>query len=355
VARNRIEYGSICVTAVALFIFYHNFFFFYLLLAIALLPFASFLLSKYVFKNAKVYVSIPLISVGENNDIPVDFRTENPTRFPMPGVRLEYTVINNFYPNEETQEMSLPLRTGSNTFRWNIRSVYAGRVALTGSRLRMQDYTGLFVFEREWNENCSISVIPERSDIIMNVIENTMTQGDEQENDSSRTVDDVTQVKEFREYRPGDRIQRVNWKISSKRDELYVKDFEQEYNRTLTLLVELRRDTEEIGFLDELLTAFYSAAVKLLDLEMHFRVQWYDCETGRFMTELVSEPDGLDDALSQMYLMKSYTDYSAYTRYKDEPHGRYDTAIYFTSPSFSASGEYEIIGTFKERVTIICF
>ena len=74
----------------------------------------------------------------------------------------------------------------------------------------------------------------------------------------------------LRLYAPGDRMQRVNWKISAKYDDLYVKEFELMYDRTLTLLIELRRDSDEVGFLDELITAFYSAALRLIELEITF-------------------------------------------------------------------------------------
>lgn len=352
--KNRLEYGLIFAVSVALFLFYHNFFFFYLMLTVILIPFVSFFVTRKISEKVSVSVSIPVISVNSGNDIPVDFTVENRSRLPVPGVRAEFTVANNYYPNSEIQEMTLPVRRKTSSYRWSVNSVYAGRIVLKGSKLRLQDYLGLFIFEKDWETECGISVMPNQSDIIMNIIENTFTQGDEQENDSSRTTDDVTQIKEFREYRPGDRMQRVNWKITARRDEVYVKEFEQEYNRTLTLLVELRRDSEEIGFLDELITAFYSAAVKLIDMEMNFRVQWYDCESGRFMTEAVNDPDGLDDALRQMYLMKSYPECSALAKYREEPHGMYDTAIYFTPGTFAGNGSEERIGTFKERVMLVC-
>lgn len=352
--KNRIKYGFILLISAILLLFYHNFFFFYLMLVVALMPLLSYCVSKYVWNRFDILIDSPVLTVGSKNDIPIDFVLNNRTGLPMPGVHFDFTVENHYYPNDELQCVALPVRAGKSTYHWSVNSVYAGKIGISGIEIRMRDYLGLFTFRRKFNCEDDIYVIPTESDVIMNVIEDTFTEGDDQDNDSGYSVDDVTQIKEFREFIPGDRMQKVNWKISAKHDELYVKEYEQQYNRTLTLLVELRRDSEEVGFLDELITAFYSAAVKLLDMDMVFRVQWYDIETGRFLTETVSEQEDLEEALHQMYLMSTYTDYFAYEHYREEERGKGDMAIYFTSPSFGGYDESKKIGTYKERVALIC-
>ncbi len=146
--RNRDEYFTISVVSIALFIFFHNFFFFYLLLVVAALPFISFFVSRYVWNRLEVTAEIPLLTIGENNDIPVEFTVNNPTFLPLPGVRIRFTADNRYYPNEEQQEMSLPIRKGVNKYTWNIKSVYSGYVGLHGGQMRAQDFMGLFVFKR---------------------------------------------------------------------------------------------------------------------------------------------------------------------------------------------------------------
>ena len=350
---NRIKYGAILLIEIALLIFFHNFFFFYLMLITVMLAVVSLVISRRVFSALTVKTDIPLESVGERNDIPVDFTVINPTFFPLPGVRLGYRVENGFYPNEEKQEMTLPVRRGSHTFRWNISSVYAGLVTLTGETMRMQDYLGLKVFEKSWDNSSRISVFPQSDEIIMNIVENTFSQGEDNDSDSSDATEDVTQIKDFRLYAPGDRMQRVNWKISSKYDDLYVKEFELMYDRILTLLIELRRDSDEVGFLDELMTAFYSAAIRLIDREITFNVSWFDVDKGQFRQEKVDDEDSLHDALRQIFMMRSYEGFEAFIRYKDSRENKNDTAVYFTTPGFDMQSGGKI-GVYKDKVVLIC-
>ncbi len=349
---NRIKYGIILLIAAALLVFYHNFFFFYLLVITVMLAVVSRFISKKVFRLIEVNADIPLESVGEGNDIPVDLTVKNPTPFPLPGVLLACRVENGFYPNDERQEITLPVRRGSHTFRWKISSVYSGLVTLTGGTLKMKDYLGLFAFEREWNSSAQIAVFPKSDEIIMNIVENSFYQGDENDNDSANASEDVTQIKDFRVYAPGDRMQRVNWKISAKYDDLYVKEFELMYDRTLTLLIELRRDSDEVGFLNELITAVYSASLRLIEMEIAFYISWFDSDKSVFRREKVDDEDSLGDALRQVFMMKSYEGFEAFNRYTQSRENKNDTAVYFTTPGFEAqSGR---IGIYKDKVVLIC-
>ncbi len=323
---NRIKFGFILLVEAALLIFYHNFFFFYLLLITVILAAVSIAVSIRVFSSIDVKTDIPLESVGEGNDIPVDFTVENKTPFPVPGIRLGYSVENGFYPNEEKQEMTLPVRRGKRTYRWTVSSVYAGLVTLTGSSMKMQDYLGLFVFEKEWENVSQIAVFPGSDEIVMNIVENTFSQGEENDNDSANASEDVTQIKDFRLYAPGDRMQRVNWKISAKYDDLYVKEFELMYDRTLTLLIEL---------------------------EITFFISWFDVDKGVFRQEKVDDEDTLHDALRQVFMMRSYEGYEAFIRYRESRDNKNDTAVYFTTPGFDMQSGGRI-GTYKDKVVLIC-
>ena len=352
--KSRIKYGLTAAICLALFIFYHNFFFFYLFLVVALMPFVSYFASKYVWKKTDVKASIKLSSLGANNDIPIEFKVENKAGLPIQNVKFRFTAENGFYPNEEIQEMTLPVRRGTNVYGWSVKSIYAGRFIIKGIDMSMTDYLGLKKFERKWDCSAYIDIMPAQSDVIMNVVENVMTAGDDTEIDTADSTADVTQVKELREYRPGDRLQHINWKVSAKHEDLFVEEFEREYNRTLTLLVELRSDSEEIGFLDELITAFYSSALKLIEMEIRFYASWYDSSTESFRSELVEEEDGLLDVMSQMFMMSAYKDFCAYEKYRERPHGGNDAAVYFTSPSFEGADDNNIIGNYKEKVLLIC-
>lgn len=352
--KNRVSYGIMLVFCLFLLLFYHNYFFFLLFLGILLLPVFSYLVGRYVFRRSTVTITVPVAYVEEGNEVPICFTVDNPTIFPMPGLHLHLTVANQFYPNEEQQDMALPVHAGKRDYRWGIQSVYAGRIVILTSHISMLDYLGMKQFERPLSLSCYAVVVPEKSRLVMNMLEYSMSQGDEQEMDVTNSSEDVTQVKEIREYKPGDRLQRVHWKLSTKTEDLFVKEYEREFNRTLTLLVELKKDSDKVGFLNDLLKAFYSTAILFLQEELKFQVQWYDTRQQRFETARVEEEEGLIEVLQQIFMMETYENEQAYMKYKEIQHGRMDMAIYFTSMSFTDFAPEQFVGTLDDKVMIVC-
>ena len=352
--KNRIEYGLALFYDAVLFLFYHNFFFFFLLLTVLVVPFASYFVTRRVWANLKVNIETDVVSITENNDVVITFITENATRFPLPAVTLDFTVYNRFYPNSEIQTVKLPVRPGKNTFTWSVSSVYAGRMCIDGKEITLRDYLGIKLFKKEWDSRAAVSVFPSLSEVIMDVVEDTFTPGNEEELNSENSSEDVTQIKQFREYVPGDRIQRINWKISLKQDSLFVKEYEREFNRSLTLLTELCRDSDNAGFLDEILTAVYSAASKLADMDIFFSIGWYDTALSQYVSEPVSNEDSLIDAFERMFLADSYTDYPAFDNYQSFEKPASSSAIYFTSVDSERAKGFEPMGIYKEKVALIC-
>ncbi len=353
-ARNITEYATVVIAAVVLFLFYRNFFFFYLLTVVALIPLISYIAVKQILPKLEFNVSFRAASIQQGTDVPVAFEITNGSILPLPSALLEFRAENLFYPNEEIQQMDFPLRRGKKTYTWHIQSKYAGRITVKGEKVTVCDYLGLFLFTLDFPCSASVTALPARSEVVMDAVENMFSQGDEQETDNLDYTEDVTQIKDFREYIPGDRMQRVNWKISVKRDELYVKEYELESNRTLSLIAELRKDGEEPGFLDKIVTAFYSAALRLIELEIPFFAVWYDRFTGKLSREFIESNDDLEAALVQMFMMNSYEGFTAYEKYAGAEKGRGDAAIYFTPVSFEHIKEHELIGMYKESVAIIC-
>ena len=353
-ARNITEYATVVIAAVVLFLFYRNFFFFYLLTVVALVPLISYITVKQIIPKLWFNVYFKSAGVQQGNDVPVVFEISNGSLLPLPSAVLEFRAENAFYPNEEIQQMDFPVRRGKKKYEWHIASKYAGRITVSGQKVTVCDYLGLFLFHLDFPVEASVTAFPARSEVVMDTIENMFSQGEEQETDNLDYTEDVTQIKDFREYVPGDRMQRVNWKISVKRDELYVKEYELESNRTISLIAELRKDSDEPGFLDELISAYYSAALKLIELEIPFFAVWYDSVADKLVREFIEGEDDLENALVRMFMMSSCEGFIAYEKYRETEKGRADAAVYFTPVSFDRIKEHELIGMYKESVAIIC-
>ena len=91
--------------------------------------------------------------------------------------------------------------------------------------------------------------------------------------------DDSSQVFEVRNYVPGDDIRRIHWRLSSKQDDLIVKEYSKPIDENCIVMLETgigSDEPEERKFrADGMLSVFMKLAYELIDNEQAFSVYWY--------------------------------------------------------------------------------
>ncbi len=91
--------------------------------------------------------------------------------------------------------------------------------------------------------------------------------------------DDSSQVFEVRNYTPGDDIRRIHWRLSSKQDELIVKEYSKPIDEDCIVMLETgigSADSEERKFrADGMLSVFMKLSFQLIENEQAFSVYWY--------------------------------------------------------------------------------
>ncbi len=91
--------------------------------------------------------------------------------------------------------------------------------------------------------------------------------------------DDSSQVFEVRNYVPGDDIRRIHWRLSSKQDDLIVKEYSKPIDEDCIVILETgigSADPEERKFrTDSMLSVFMKLAFELITNEQAFSVCWY--------------------------------------------------------------------------------
>lgn len=91
--------------------------------------------------------------------------------------------------------------------------------------------------------------------------------------------DDSSQVFEVRSYVPGDDIRRIHWRLSSKQDELIVKEYSKPIDEDCLVMLETGincEDSEERKLRsDNILSVFIRLSFELIENEQAFSVYWY--------------------------------------------------------------------------------
>lgn len=161
-----------------------------------------------------------------------------------------------------------------------VATSHAALIECRVKRPRIYDAFGLIHFRiRNISDKAKLLIAPVMS-------ENSYIKGnqniyiiDSDKYSETQKGDDSSQVFEVRNYIPGDDIRRIHWRLSSKQDDLIVKEYSKPIDEDCIVMLETgigSAEPEERKFrADGMLAAFMRLAYELIENEQAFTVYWY--------------------------------------------------------------------------------
>jgi uncharacterized protein (DUF58 family) len=128
------------------------------------------------------------------------------------------------------------LRIGEREVAITVRCGRWGGYTVGDTYVRLRDRYGMFRFEERFEEQLPLKVYP-REETLRSVLHSRETQvfaG----NDVARQKAEGIEFADLRPFAYGDRIRRVNWRASARRQELWVNEFHAERNADVVLFLD---------------------------------------------------------------------------------------------------------------------
>lgn len=129
-------------------------------------------------------------------------------------------------------------------YTYTVSSLERGIYEIGPILIRTSDPFGFFPFQLEIKETLQIVVRPARINLITNAHPG-LPQGSLKINNA--VYEDITQRKSVRPYMYGDEKRRINWRISAKENDLYINLYENTYNTTFFVFLNLAQDDYSIN------------------------------------------------------------------------------------------------------------
>lgn len=149
-----------------------------------------------------------------------------------------------------------------------------GEVAIEIEGVTIRDLFNIFERTINIHKGKRIIVYPKEFEaMIEHNMQSISLYGDEEEYSSTTPGDDVSEIFQIREYIPGDRMQRVHWKMSMKQDSLLVKDYAAPLKNRLTLVLNL--DCKSTSDYTALVTLVGSLSVALVCENIRHTIMWF--------------------------------------------------------------------------------
>ncbi len=263
------------------------------------------LISYWLFRIAASHLtfrSYSLVSsVEKGNPISITIECNNTSYFPLFAVTLLFTLENLYRPNTMQHKLTLPaLPRRVNKITIPVETACCGMVSFQISSVEVSDYLHFFTTRLSCKQTVTVPVLPETISVELPSTA-PVSDGMEEFTESDLKGNLSSDIKEIREYRPGDRLQRIHWKLSAKLDDLLVKELAHTTILSLVVLPECNRENME-----DTIASLYSVMNELWKREERFEVCLYNHAACEFSFFLITSEEEMTECIIHFYYQPLY-------------------------------------------------
>lgn len=307
--KYRIYYILALATTVLFYLFFAGYLSFFLLAAAVLLPVASWLLTLLAIRKTNFHLTVKTSYANKGEEILLTIGLKNSSFFPIARAELKFCCENSLCGEKRNETLFLPVNSGpEQTVEFQMKSQHCGKIAVQLTRIKYFDYLGIFSAAQKLNLHTEAFIAPEVHFLDARIDTAANSSVESSTYSKIKPGDDPSEIFGIRPFRSGDRLRSIHWKLSSKLDELMVKEFSLPTDSSVLLLVELM--ASDMATLDTAVETLASLSRFLLENEISHSVEWYEAEHGQFNQNTIENDE--DSALLLNALLSA-------RRYGEEP------------------------------------
>lgn len=296
-------YLSAVLLGVIIYILYSNAVAVVLLSTLILTPILLFIIHCIAFLMTKADIEVVEKSVSVDNPIKLKIRIENRSPFSVSSIKINAKIVNMFLNSENdcTFIVNAPAFS-KKEFSYDITSDYIGNLSLNIEKIKFYDYLSLFVFSKKCGFKKIVSVYPSTVNASLKIRSNDRFSGDAQLFSSSVSGDDPSEVFNIREYKEGDKLNRVHWKLTTKTEKYMVKEFSLPLSDNIFIFLDLKvLDTDKFGYVNSLIKSLISVSESLSKQGISHYIGWYNSRKEQYETVRLSENSDVYQVASKIF------------------------------------------------------
>lgn len=299
-AKNWIRYGIVLLCTLIFAVSFNGYLSLYALLVTAFLPILSLLLTLPAVLSVRAEMTVEAQSAGKGQEVPLRLRLYS--RSPIAGGRAWVTLdVRNTLTGEEQREQFVftPCRSDQ-TVEQPLTSPACGQVVCRLIRGRVCDYLGLFALPfRLPEQRLTVLFFPVTHRISLFSQPLPMPESDGDKYSQTKPGDDPTELFGLREYREGDKLSRVHWKLSQKTGQTLYRELGLPVTDRTLFLLEWNGSGDSA---DAILDVFATLSVFLARQEIAHRAGFWNGVDKRFELLEIAEAEDVRPVLSAMLI-----------------------------------------------------
>lgn len=221
--KNKAAYICLVIAIAAMLIYFGNTYLLWIFLSLIGLVIATVLMIRTDAK--KIHTQIRTRGGGqEGKDYTLIVSIDEIKKLKVCGYLLmELEIHNQMFQNTKHRRYLIPLSDTISEYEIKMNARYCGEVKFRCSGIWAVDYFHLFHIPTKKFEEVSTIIYPRNVDVQVELSRKAIGATREDINMQSREGNDPSEMYDVREYIPGDDIRSVHWKLSSKMDQLLLR------------------------------------------------------------------------------------------------------------------------------------
>lgn len=212
-----------------------------------ILLFLLFFLARYLKKNfkARFCESRAILRKGEKTRIKK--WTENSSVLPVGRCRLEFIWNSEKIAKKFFWEGSIDGKKRQEE-ELSLEFPLCGKLSISLIQKQVYDYLSLFKSRAKEGQRAEIFILPSVHSLSIEFSSEDTRESRGYEEGGIKPWGNGGEIHQLREYMPGDLVKRIHWKQNARTDQLLVKEFQQEEEESMFLLLDLYDMQEKLFF-----------------------------------------------------------------------------------------------------------
>ena len=289
---SRIGYALLLLTALALDVFCGSVMTLAPTLLLVLTPLVCLPLHVWAAKRLRLRLESPVnLEKGEAGTLRVT--VDNGTWLPLSRIELRLRLSNTLTGQSEVRRCRLSARArGNNTAEYRTASAHCGHLAITADCCRIYDPFGIFGVRVRSVAPVQTTVQPKGFVQTIFVTSDANCPDDSESYAPDRPGADLSEVYQLREYHPGDSLRQMHWKLSSKLDQLVIREASLPVSRSVLVFWE-RTQHAAPEQTDAQADVVITCCRSLLETGVQFTIAWNDAAERRCVSRQIRDLDEL--------------------------------------------------------------
>ncbi|MBE5935746.1 MAG: DUF58 domain-containing protein [Lachnospiraceae bacterium] len=319
-------------------VYTYNYELMYAVLAMILFPIVDMIMINNSGNKIDVNIDIKKIMLKKGEAIPIETRVNNKGILPVVMVQFEFICKNVLHNTSRNISLHLPiLRWGKQHCIFSIKSEYCGDLIIELKDVKVIDYFGFKSKNIEKKFKKKIYIMPNNNNVELIKVDNLNSSDIEgKEFSKYKSGDDPAEVFDIREYRAGDKIHSIHWKLTARKNEIMVKEFSLPINSNYSVIMDLSVDNKEKHKeVDAVIEATMDIILQLQEQGINHQIVAYERNGKYVYKDIIDTNASIVDIMYELYQSKIFVKKDLLSAYEMRDDVNDETNIYYVSSTLN--------------------